>query len=180
MWKQDPTANFVVKSKQLLQVKDSATNLINVTSYTWDFGDGSPLVANTNPVTHTFPAPGTYAVTLTVYSPCGIGTFIKTDSVTVTITGINSLTTNDVLMTATPNPAIDLIEVNYKLPQTAYTTIELFDITGKRISTFVSGKETQGLHSFKINIQDNEIGKGTYLLQLISGESRFVQKIEIQ
>ena len=180
LWKQDPTANFVVKSKQLLQVKDSATNLINVTSYTWDFGDGSPLVANTNPVTHTFPAPGTYAVTLTVYSPCGIGTFIKTDSVTVTTTGINSLTTNDVLMTATPNPASDVIEVNYKLPQSAFTTIELFDITGKRISIFVNGKETQGLHSFKINVQDNEIRKGTYLLQLISGESRFVQKIEIQ
>ncbi len=180
LYKQDPTANFVVKKKQLLQVIDSATNLFNVTSYSWDFGDGSPLVFNTNPVTHNFPSSGTYAVTLTVISPCGIGTFIKTDSVTVIATGVNALTTNDVLMTATPNPASEIIDVNYKLPQTAFTSIELFDITGKRILSFVNGKELQGLHSFKINIKDNGIKNGTYLLQLITGESRFVQKIEVQ
>ena len=35
------------------------------TSFTWNFGDGSPLVvAGLNPVTHTFPAPGPYNVIL--------------------------------------------------------------------------------------------------------------------
>ena len=35
------------------------------TSFTWNFGDGSPLViAGLNPVTHTFPAPGPYKVIL--------------------------------------------------------------------------------------------------------------------
>lgn len=35
------------------------------TSFRWNFGDGSaPVIAGTNAVFHTFPAPGTYAVTL--------------------------------------------------------------------------------------------------------------------
>lgn len=35
------------------------------TSFTWNFGDGSPLVvAGTNSVTHTFPAPGPYKIIL--------------------------------------------------------------------------------------------------------------------
>ena len=37
------------------------------TSFIWNFGDGSaPVVGGLNPVTHTFPAPGTYNVILTM------------------------------------------------------------------------------------------------------------------
>ncbi len=37
------------------------------TSFTWNFGDGSPLViAGLNPVTHTFPAPGPYNIILSL------------------------------------------------------------------------------------------------------------------
>jgi gliding motility-associated-like protein len=37
------------------------------TSFSWNFGDNSPVViAGINPVTHTFPAPGTYNVILTL------------------------------------------------------------------------------------------------------------------
>jgi gliding motility-associated-like protein len=37
------------------------------TSFLWNFGDGSaPVVGGLNPVTHTFPAPGTYNVVLTL------------------------------------------------------------------------------------------------------------------
>lgn len=39
-------------------------------SFQWDFGDGSPLVIMDNkPVTHTFPAEGTYKVKLTLLDP---------------------------------------------------------------------------------------------------------------
>ncbi len=37
------------------------------TSFSWNFGDGSPvIIAGTAPVTHTYPAPGTYNVILTL------------------------------------------------------------------------------------------------------------------
>lgn len=38
-----------------------------IVSYTWDFGDGTPIVTETDPITtHTYTASGTYIVTLTV------------------------------------------------------------------------------------------------------------------
>ena len=40
-------------------------NSPNAPFYTWDFGDGSPTVNESNPM-HTYPAPGTYTVTLSL------------------------------------------------------------------------------------------------------------------
>jgi PKD repeat protein len=42
----------------------------NATSYSWDFGDGSPESTEANPV-HEFAAAGTYEVTLTATGPAG-------------------------------------------------------------------------------------------------------------
>lgn len=65
----------------------------NPNTFTWNFGDGSPLVNSSgfspNPVTHVFPGPGTYNVKLTVNDtrycdgpdslivPVSIGTLVK-------------------------------------------------------------------------------------------------------
>ncbi|MBC7227954.1 MAG: PKD domain-containing protein [Thermoflexales bacterium] len=42
----------------------------NATAYHWNFGDGSPVVTETNP-THLYAAPGTYTAILTATGPCG-------------------------------------------------------------------------------------------------------------
>ncbi len=57
-----------------------STDDIGVTSYSWDFDDGSPLNTDENPQ-HTFVAVGTYDVSLTVEDSDG-----NTDTNTVTIT----------------------------------------------------------------------------------------------
>ncbi len=60
-----------------------------MTSYHWDFGDGS--TANTNTPWHYFTTPGTYTVCLTVFDSTAGGTCTDTSCVTVNIsgTGIN-------------------------------------------------------------------------------------------
>jgi YVTN family beta-propeller protein len=46
-----------------------------IASYTWNFGDGTPVVTTTSPtITHTYGAAGTYAVTLTVTNSNGTST----------------------------------------------------------------------------------------------------------
>ena len=69
------------------------SDLTNIASTTWDFGDGSPpLTTNTNPFTvnHTFPAAGTYDVDLVVNLISG-----GTDNVTQTVTILALPTAND-------------------------------------------------------------------------------------
>jgi gliding motility-associated-like protein len=50
--------------------RSTATKPFSSTSFVWDFGDGSPqVVAGTQDVSHTFPAPGTYNVRLILRDP---------------------------------------------------------------------------------------------------------------
>ncbi|HHB79370.1 MAG TPA: PKD domain-containing protein [Saprospiraceae bacterium] len=70
------------------------TNTTNpaATSYSWDFGDGSPASTETSP-THTYAQDGSYMVTLTAFNSCGSSTY----SITVSV---NTPATAD--FTATP------------------------------------------------------------------------------
>jgi PKD repeat protein len=54
------------------------------TSYSWDFGDGSPLSTLQNP-SHTYTNPGTYNVTLTATNQWGSTTSVTTVATTITV-----------------------------------------------------------------------------------------------
>lgn len=60
-----------------------------IVSYEWDFGDDSGTSDEENPV-HTFPAPGSYTVTLTIVTACG-----NTDSYTQEVSPPATLTPNE-------------------------------------------------------------------------------------
>ncbi len=161
-----------------LTVQVSAYNLSSASSYSWDFGDGSALVSNVNPATHTYTANGTYYVTLTVVAPCG--TDIKTDTITISTVGINQLTSSSEYVIASPNPAKENITINYSLDKAGFVTIELFDLAGKKVITLVNNNESQGMHTLSINAKDQSIISGTYLIRMISSSGKqYVQKIGI-
>ncbi len=62
--KQLPCDSFKYQFNNLATVVPAARPF-GPTSFTWDFGDGSPLlVAGLNPVIHSFPSAGTYFITL--------------------------------------------------------------------------------------------------------------------
>ena len=63
-----------------VQFTDQSTNTI--TSWAWDFGDGTTS-SEQNPV-HIYQTPGTYTVSLTVTGPGGTNEAVKTDYITVT------------------------------------------------------------------------------------------------
>lgn len=66
-----PTAAFGAQIDQLT-VDFTDNSAPNITSWLWNFGDGTASVSQ-NP-SHTFPAPGTYNVCLTVTNDCGSNT----------------------------------------------------------------------------------------------------------
>lgn len=68
-----PTAAFTATLPAIVNQPVSFTNLTIGTppiSYTWDFGDGSPIVTEISP-THTFTATGSFTVTLTASNAVG-------------------------------------------------------------------------------------------------------------
>jgi gliding motility-associated-like protein len=73
-----PVANFTAPAQgcqgQAVSFTNSSTIISGtLTQWTWNFGDGTPAVvaANGNAQSHTFAAPNTYTVTLTVVSSTG-------------------------------------------------------------------------------------------------------------
>jgi YVTN family beta-propeller protein len=76
---QAPSASFrsgqaVADSPTSFDATPSSDSDGTVAGYTWDFGDGSPAVAGGATPTHTYAAPGTYTVRLTVTDNEGCST----------------------------------------------------------------------------------------------------------
>lgn len=80
-----PVAAFAVSSSSVCL--GTAVNFTNTTTvgdtpfvYSYDFGDGSPVVATPN-ATHTYTTPGTYTASFTVTGPAGSSTATQTITV---------------------------------------------------------------------------------------------------
>jgi PKD repeat protein len=80
-----PTASFTVSPEMILAGRAAQFNNTSQgtdLTFSWDFGDGSPLVTDTNPV-HIYAAPGFYTVTLTATNDLGSDSFQETITVWV-------------------------------------------------------------------------------------------------
>jgi gliding motility-associated-like protein len=61
--------NFTINPNPLCDPNRTVTvagSGINIATYSWDFGDGSPIVTGQNPPPHTYAAAGFYEITMTV------------------------------------------------------------------------------------------------------------------
>lgn len=79
----------------------------NATTYSWNFGDGSPVIITTSPVppTHTYTVAGTYTITLIASNSC--------NSSQSTVSPIIVVGAPVVAFTATPNPGCAPQVVNF-------------------------------------------------------------------
>ncbi len=77
------------------------------TSYSWDFGDLSPLETNTN-VSHSYSMPGIYNVTLTAFNAC------NSDATSMSITVDNTIVPSPSIF-ATPNPVCSNDTVDFSV-----------------------------------------------------------------
>ena len=95
----------------------------------------------------------------------------------VVMIGINDLQTDSHFeLTAYPNPASELLQVNFYSEKPAITAIELFNATGKLIQHFNEGS-TSGNQTYTINT--STLSSGLYLLKVKSGNFSSTKKISI-
>ena len=80
-------------------------------------------------------------------------------------TSVNEINKADYLIRVFPNPASKLFNIEYSLLQPAVVTAEITDVTGRHISSVVSGSHEQpGDHLQQVNIQ--EFKPGVYFIHL--------------
>ncbi|MCD6367099.1 MAG: PKD domain-containing protein, partial [Bacteroidales bacterium] len=154
-----PIANFSYTSSALTVTFNNQSQYGN--TYFWDFGDGNTST-DTN-TTYTYPADGTYIVTLIVNNTCGSDTITQT--ITVTSVGIQSNNLSEI--TLYPNPANSdiMIESN----QVVITNFKIYDIYERLV---MENKTNNSI--IRINIQD--LAKGVYFIKLKTNNSTIIKK----
>ena len=129
-------------------------------SYTWDFGDGQ---TGTGAATsNTYASGGMYYVCATITDGFNSCTNTFCDSIMVAITGIEE-NTNDLLLSAYPNPVNEQLTINYTLTGAGSVTIEIVDVIGKNVLT-LAGANTPG--KYVTIVDTGKLNKGAYLLKL--------------
>jgi hypothetical protein len=129
----------------------------------WDFGDGKQDSTSQEP-DHTYETPGNYEVCFKVFNYLTGDTDIYCDSVKVgIINNIQSVTEQSVNFSIYPNPANKFVNLNIYASRSENARIELYDFSGRMVSSLYKGNISSGLS--KMSIQLN-IQKGIYLLKL--------------
>ncbi len=140
------------------------------TSWSWDFGDGTQ--ANTASSQHSYSAPGTYTVSLTVSD--GNCEFTSSQSVTVT-PGVGLA---DELKNAGihyfPNPVANQLFIELDNDWKGTVNAVLIDRIGREIQTFTWVKNVQ---PFSQEISTRDLPKGIYILNISMGERTYPIKV---
>jgi hypothetical protein len=159
------TANV---SGATVNVTNTSTNAV---TYTWDFGDGSPINTTASP-SHTYSANGTYTIILTVTGPCGTDTY--TQVVTISQVGLQDQDLANTL-SLYPNPNDGQFTLTFEFEKAKDVTIEVLDVTGRVVYT---DKQT-GITSY-----NKQIGlttdSGVYEIRIITNDGVVTKKMIIQ
>ena len=93
--------------------------------------------------------------------------------VTITVTGIQDekIPTEYSMSQNNPNPFNPTTKIQFALPKTALTTINIYDLLGKEIITLIKAKCQAGYH--EINVNANNLPSGVYIYRIQSGD--FIQ-----
>lgn len=78
-----------------------------------------------------------------------------------------------------PNPATDRINIRFYVEHAQSVQVDLFDITGRRISNLMSHHIPAGGFTHSVNISDLELNPGIYLIRLSVFSNYFTKKIII-
>ena len=73
-----------------------------------------------------------------------------------------------------PNPVKDLATVKFNLKKSATVLVNVFDLNGRLINSIKSQNAAVGNNKIEVNC--STLSKGTYLMQLIVGQSKATSK----
>ena len=79
-----------------------------------------------------------------------------------------------------PNPFNPLTTITYNLPQETVVTLEIYDISGRRVAGLVREKQALGLHKVRWDGNDtsgNPASSGVYVCRLAAGKQTITHKI---
>ncbi len=84
---------------------------------------------------------------------------------------------NDLRLTISPNPLTYSTAISYQLPAKGNISLKIYDITGRKVKTLVSGEKEAGNYSVDFNAK--ELTTGIYFAKLVVGDFKATRKLTI-
>ncbi len=85
---------------------------------------------------------------------------------------------NGIKMETYPNPASDVVNMDYQLENTADVTIKILDATGKLVQTEKLGQKEAGQH--KATFSASNLDAGMYFYIMEAGSNRLAKRMVIK
>jgi len=85
---------------------------------------------------------------------------------------------DELVLQSYPNPAGEMFTVDFYLPVSADTRLELFDLTGRKIKTIADKKF--GVGWYTVDVDASDLQSGIYLCKLTSGKLQQMLKVEVE
>lgn len=92
-------------------------------------------------------------------------------------TGLSELTAKDINLNVFPNPFSTSTQINYVLPSTAQTTVEVYDVLGKKVAELFNGKQTEGAQQVTFDRTAFGLTNGMYFVKIKIEEGTITQKV---
>jgi len=77
----------------------------------------------------------------------------------------------------TPNPAIDNVNISYKLPSSARTQVVVSNIVGQQVMVRDNGTQAEGIHNLELNVAN--LAKGAYIVSLRTDDKVSSQRLVV-
>jgi len=77
----------------------------------------------------------------------------------------------------TPNPANNLLTIDFFLPQKTNVLLQLFNVDGKLIAELLNAEKPAGKVSVAINLHETNFSNGLYFVKFIAQNKSFVSKL---
>lgn len=152
----------------------SATGNGGSGTVSWDFGDGN--TSNDMNPSHEYTTNGNYTVSLTVMDSCGNDSTITKDVMIDSELSIGEHS-NPANLKVYPNPADNIVNIEFHVKQQKMVSISILDITGRKVMDVYNNNSS----SDQISVETKDLESGNYLI-MISTQDGFkqVEKLTIR
>ena len=109
----------------------------------------------------------------------GDDTYTKVVTLNPSSTGINEIQANLKGIKIYPNPSNEFVQLSYENLGEGNVTISILNLQGKLIKTFFNGEQSRGQQFLKLNLRQENISNGLYLMKIETTSGTITSQISI-
>ena len=114
------------------------------------------------------------------YIPPTFGLLLSEKHEPSDVQGLSAVQRSQFALSIAPNPFSGMARVSYSMPQAGNVSLRLYDVTGKLVSTLVSGYHPVGSYSYSLPTAQFSLASGIYLLKYESEGCTTTGKLVIE